>query len=80
MSPTDTEAHMPNNPPPEFKVRDLTPLIPVVACDAGLHVAHPGETCAEHEADLAAMQGAWKLLTQPLQDEIDAMAAEGGAS
>lgn len=34
-------------PEPELHVRDLTPPVPVIACDSGRHVAHPGETCGE---------------------------------
>lgn len=40
-------------PEPELHVRDLTPPRPVVLCDSGRHVAHPGETCAEFD-DLQA--------------------------
>lgn len=57
-------------PLPPIEVRILTPPIPVVACEAGEHCAHPGLTCTEYVADRDAMRAAWDRLLAPVDAAI----------
>ncbi|MGW2720822.1 hypothetical protein [Streptomyces sp. NPDC001492] len=43
-------------PEPELHVRDLTPPMPVVVCESGRHINHPGETCEEFDELQAAFR------------------------
>lgn len=46
----------------QLSVHVATPRRHYTACDAGLHIAHPDETCTEHEADTAALRVAWNRM------------------